>query len=38
MKIKFNKKKKTKDEPFAEIIVKPANLEEPEIIEKDFHY
>ena len=38
MKIKFNRKKKTKDEPFAEIIIKPKNIKEPEIVEKDFHY
>jgi hypothetical protein len=38
LKIKINSKKKTKDEPYAQILIKPANISEPEIIEKDFHF
>ena len=38
MKIKFLTKKKRKEDPFVEIIVKPADQKESEIQEKDFHY
>ena len=38
IKIKFNTRKKTKDEPFAQILVRPADQPEPEIKQIDLHY
>ncbi len=38
LKIKFNLKKKTKEEPFAEILVRPASEQEPELEKVDIHY
>ena len=38
IKVKFNKGKKANTTVFAEIIIKPANGQHTELIEKDFHY
>lgn len=37
-KVKFNRGKKANTTAFAEIIIKPANGQHTELIEKDFHY
>lgn len=38
MKIKFNTSKKFANQAFAELFIKPFWVEEPEIVQKDFHY
>ncbi len=38
IKIKFNLKKKEKEDPFAEILIRPAKEEEPQLEKIDIHY
>ena len=38
LKIKFNKSKKTKDQPYASFYIRPANVQEPQIKQVDAHF